>query len=71
MSATNSSTIPSNISWSFAEDSSFQITNNLKDVVYHPSLNVLLVFTHENQILVYDATSGSVYKQINSIGKCL
>ena len=53
--------------YSMAEEGCLRINANIRKVVYHKSLNVLLGFTHQGQVIVLDIASGTVLHETRFI----
>ncbi|KAL7288200.1 hypothetical protein TKK_0017750 [Trichogramma kaykai] len=50
------------------EDGSLSVDAPCRQIVYHPSLNVLLITTASNQLVVFDVSSGLILQQTESAG---
>lgn len=56
--------------WLLKEDGYLRIDADIKNIVYHPILNVLLVFTKTNEVKVLDVNSGVILQSCCLSGMC-
>ena len=55
--------------WTIREDGCLIINKNLKSVIYHSSLNSIVLSSKDQTITVLDATSGIVLKKSDLSGE--
>lgn len=51
------------------EDGYLNIDTDIKQIIYHPSLNVLLICTHTGLVRVLDVNSGVILQSSSLSGK--
>ena len=54
--------------WFTIEDGCLALKDQIENIVYHPSLNVLLIISRGAKVSILDITSGTVYHSIDLSG---
>lgn len=55
--------------WLLNEDGYLKVDTDVKEIIYHPSLNVILICTNSGVVRVLDVNSGVILQSTNLSGK--
>lgn len=55
--------------WFLNEDGYLKVDTDVKEIIYHPSLNVILICTNSGVVRVLDVNSGVILQSTNLSGK--
>lgn len=57
--------------WFLNEDGYLKVDTDVKEIIYHPSLNVILICTNSGVVRVLDVNSGVILQSTNLSGKTI
>lgn len=55
--------------WLLSEDGYLKVDTDVKEIIYHPSLNIILICTNSGIVRVLDVNSGVILQSTDLSGK--